>query len=378
MKCVKCGNELQEGAKFCTKCGTKIEFEAKPEQTKDAKKSGLGVIIAAVAVIVVLLLVIFALCMKIFLVDGKEERVKSENAVVEEQEDREEEEKKADKTEADNEAATEEATEQKEPSLYEKIPSGYTFCSGVGAWGTEIELQKDGTFTGSYHDSDAGSGGSGYDGTVYYCDFKGKFSEPVKVDAYTYRMHLDRLEITNETDEETIEDRVRYVPSDPYGFEDGEDFMIYLPGSEVASLPEAFVGWTLNVATGNTDATTLSFCGLFNVNAGYGFFSSPVEGFEEDSDYVISYSDSRLLTDADVEDLSLQEINYAKNEIYARHGYMFESNELQNYFGSKSWYDPRYKKAEFDKLGLLSDLENKNAAFLSSVEKSMGGYELDK
>lgn len=58
------------------------------------------------------------------------------------------------------------------------------------------------------------------------------------------------------------------------------------------------------------------------------------------SDYILQDSSSRLLTRADVEKLglSLREINYAKNEIYARHGRKFHSMELQNYFNSKSWY----------------------------------------
>ena len=38
------------------------------------------------------------------------------------------------------------------------------------------------------------------------------------------------------------------------------------------------------------------------------------------SEYVIPYSNQRLLGDSDVAGLSLREINYAKNEIYARHG----------------------------------------------------------
>ncbi|MGN1023298.1 MAG: YARHG domain-containing protein, partial [Lachnospiraceae bacterium] len=50
-----------------------------------------------------------------------------------------------------------------------------------------------------------------------------------------------------------------------------------------------------------------------------------------DQDYIIPDSDSRLLTEDDVKDLTLQEINYAKNEIYARHGRKFKSKELQNY-----------------------------------------------
>lgn len=96
-----------------------------------------------------------------------------------------------------------------------------------------------------------------------------------------------------------------------------------------------------------------------------------------DDDYIIPYSDSVLLTREDVEGLTLQEVNYAKNEIYARHGRKFDSVELREYFNSKDWYEGTIDAADFNN-SYLSDVENKNAAFLSSVEKEMGTYELDQ
>jgi hypothetical protein len=105
-----------------------------------------------------------------------------------------------------------------------------------------------------------------------------------------------------------------------------------------------------------------------------------VESFyEEEDDYIIPDSDTRLLTEDDVEGLSLQEINYAKNEIYARHGRMFDSKELQDYFNSKSWYEGTISPNKFDKGGYISTVENKNAAFLAEMENKMGGpYQLDQ
>lgn len=97
-----------------------------------------------------------------------------------------------------------------------------------------------------------------------------------------------------------------------------------------------------------------------------------------EQDYIIPYSDTELLTEEDVEGLSVQEINYAKNEIYARYGRKFASQELQDYFNSKDWYYGTIEPEDFDKGNYLSDLENKNAAFLSKVEKEMGVYQLDK
>ncbi len=52
---------------------------------------------------------------------------------------------------------------------------------------------------------------------------------------------------------------------------------------------------------------------------------SETEEKPESDDYILPESNSRYLTDADVAGLSLKEINYAKNEIYARHGRKFDS-----------------------------------------------------
>ncbi len=95
--------------------------------------------------------------------------------------------------------------------------------------------------------------------------------------------------------------------------------------------------------------------------------------------YVLPQSSSRLLTDADVAGLSLQQINYAKNEICARHGRLFDSRELQNYFNSQSWYSGTIAPANFSE-SMLSDVEKKNVTFLKDLEFSISpnGYQLDQ
>lgn len=103
------------------------------------------------------------------------------------------------------------------------------------------------------------------------------------------------------------------------------------------------------------------------------------EAEEAVSEEILPESDSRLLTQKDVEGLSLQQINYAKNEIYARHGRKFASKELQNYFNAQSWYHGTVDAANF-KESVLSDVEKKNAEFLAEVEFSIApnGYQLDQ
>ena len=56
----------------------------------------------------------------------------------------------------------------------------------------------------------------------------------------------------------------------------------------------------------------------------------------DDAAYVLPDSNSRYLSYADLEGLSAEQLRIARNEIYARHGRMFNSKELRDYFNSKS------------------------------------------
>lgn len=102
-----------------------------------------------------------------------------------------------------------------------------------------------------------------------------------------------------------------------------------------------------------------------------------------EQDYILPNSNAAYLTQADLAGMTIQEINYAKNEIYARHGRRFKSQELTNYFTSKSWYQGTYDPDDFDahySASVLNDYEKKNAELLRQVEFSMNpnGYQLDQ
>lgn len=75
------------------------------------------------------------------------------------------------------------------------------------------------------------------------------------------------------------------------------------------------------------------------------------EYFEEDfdnEDYVIPDSSSRYLTNEDLENLSLEELKLARNELYAKKGRIFNSAELREYFKNKWWYEPRVEGEVMD------------------------------
>lgn len=87
--------------------------------------------------------------------------------------------------------------------------------------------------------------------------------------------------------------------------------------------------------------------------------------------YIISYSSDVLLTSSDIQGLSKQQLRYARNEIYARHGRKFQSQDLRNYFNSKSWYQGVIEPSNFNDKTMLTSIEYKNVQFLKSVEDSM-------
>lgn len=97
------------------------------------------------------------------------------------------------------------------------------------------------------------------------------------------------------------------------------------------------------------------------------------------SDYLLPDAAERILDRSEVEILSLQEVCYAKNEMYARHGRCFLSKELQEYFGSKSWYAGTVAPENFSD-AVFNSFERQNLMLLVEVEENLrpGGYLLDQ
>lgn len=75
--------------------------------------------------------------------------------------------------------------------------------------------------------------------------------------------------------------------------------------------------------------------------------------------------------------LSEEEIRIALNEIYARHGRIFQSEDLNVYFASRSWYEPKYSAEEFSAVesSIMNDCEKKNIEFLAEVRDGKNGSE---
>ena len=78
----------------------------------------------------------------------------------------------------------------------------------------------------------------------------------------------------------------------------------------------------------------------------------------------------RLLKTADVENLAKSELEFMRNEIFARHGYCFAKKELRQQFENEDWYVPN----TVDIKGYLTDLEKKNIALIKRYEKYADDY----
>lgn len=82
-------------------------------------------------------------------------------------------------------------------------------------------------------------------------------------------------------------------------------------------------------------------------------------------------SDKELLTEADLEGLSAEQCQIARNEIYARHGRMFKDETIQAYFNSCDWYEGTIAPDDFDEAD-LTETEIANKDLIVEYEKKMG------
>lgn len=89
------------------------------------------------------------------------------------------------------------------------------------------------------------------------------------------------------------------------------------------------------------------------------------------NDFVLPDSSIRVLDKSELAGLSAEQCRIARNEIYAKHGRMFDDAGLQNYFNSCSWYHGTIPADRFSDT-MLSDIEIQNRNLIVSYEKEKG------
>lgn len=147
------------------------------------------------------------------------------------------------------------------------MPSGWCFCSGAGAWSTELTIQEDGSFTGYYHDWDAGGDDAYPHGMLQECFFAGCFSSAERISDYEYLMTVERIWQEGTPGDTFVRDGMLVTVSHPYGIGQGDSFTIYLPGAPLNRIPPAYHEWA---GVRDDEWQTLAFA-LYNMTDAYGW-----------------------------------------------------------------------------------------------------------
>lgn len=105
-----------------------------------------------------------------------------------------------------------------------------------------IMPKENGTFRGTFTSNDWGYQGPEYPkGTCYLKEISGVFSEVEKLNDYSYRMVVDKIEKTAQAGESYISDGVRYIVEDGTGIDNGDEFYLFLPGTPQSLFPQGLV-----------------------------------------------------------------------------------------------------------------------------------------
>jgi hypothetical protein len=88
---------------------------------------------------------------------------------------------------------------------------------------------------------------------------------------------------------------------------------------------------------------------------------------KKENDVAGDYPESSLITlqDEDLRNKDAWELRVMRNEIFARHGYIFKSEDMRSHFLNSGWYIPRYENVEVS----LTSIEKANIELIKRYEK---------
>jgi hypothetical protein len=81
----------------------------------------------------------------------------------------------------------------------------------------------------------------------------------------------------------------------------------------------------------------------------------------------LPHSSDKKIKANQLDGMSAEDIRIARNEIYARHGLIFQSEDLQEYFSAQPWYKGTVDDASKIK---LTELEQQNIKTITDYEKA--------
>ncbi len=89
------------------------------------------------------------------------------------------------------------------------------------------------------------------------------------------------------------------------------------------------------------------------------------------NNYYLFPSSSTLITSEDLQGMTRSETYMLINEIYARHGKIFSSSSIQEYFESQQWYTP-VTESSSEIEPLFNDIEAQNIKTIAAYQREMG------
>lgn len=90
-------------------------------------------------------------------------------------------------------------------------------------------------------------------------------------------------------------------------------------------------------------------------------------------EYIFPDSDKKYLTEDEVLRVDADKLKIGRNEIFARHGYIFKSEDLKKHFSNTSWYKGTVKADKFNADKEFNDFEKKNVELIKRIEDEING-----
>ncbi len=93
------------------------------------------------------------------------------------------------------------------------------------------------------------------------------------------------------------------------------------------------------------------------------------------SDVILWGISERYIDESELYNYSADQLRLIRNEIFALHGRIFNSQDLRDYFSQKSWYVPTYAPEDFDAnmFYYLNDYEEANLNVILNYEAALAG-----
>lgn len=355
LRCAQCGATLKAGTTFCTQCGTHVSKNANPDinvpEKREKPKKGrnkVGKIIIAIITIIAILLIgfigyYFADQYGMFDKDVKESREKI-------------------KTSSESVADTQSASEDE--TTPEDVSETTTPMTDDVIDVEELVLE----IRGKYDKITNGIASNSYD-AVIVDDGVMAYADQNKICAIVVKKGYDNSDYT----------RYFYYDGDDlfFAYYEGDDsHRLYFDNGKLYRWRYCADASNNSKATNYDQENTTEYRRwetdvLNDSNQFKGLCDDAIENGVGTQDYVLPGSDMRYVSKEELKDFTAEQCRLARNELYARHGRIFDDEFLQKYFSSKDWYSPSIATADF-KESMLNEYEIANRDLIVEYEKERG------